>query len=246
MKGKCLKRATLFSDRKFCDLAREGALRHQISELSKNGLVIMMNTTKRILICAFVLIAIAFVIGLFPIHGEDRIYDSVLRLHVIANSDSEEDQALKLRVRDSIIDTVSEAVKGCTNRDEAIEKINSAMGDIQSKAQKTVADEGYDYPVNITLGEEYYPTKNYEVCCFPEGEYVSLRVEIGKSEGQNWWCCLFPPLCLGAATQKSKSECEDAFVEVGFTPDQYKIITETDTPKYKARFKILEVIENLF
>lgn len=206
----------------------------------------LMSTTKRILICTFVLIAIAFTISFFPIHGEEEIYDCVLRLHVIANSDSEEDQTLKLHVRDSIMTTVSETVTGCRNRDEALERLNQKIDEIQSIAQRAVTEEGYDYPVKIELLEEHYPTKNYEVCCFPEGEYLSMRVEIGKSEGQNWWCCLFPPLCLGAATQKSKEECEDAFIEVGFTPDQYKIITETGKTKYKARFKILEVIEGLF
>ena len=103
-----------------------------------------------------------------------------------------------------------------------------------------------NYDVDIIIGEEYYPTKNYENCAFPEGEYVSLRVCIGEAEGQNWWCCLFPPLCLSAASEDADESNEDAFISVGFTGDQYKLITETEQPKYRIRFKILETIQKLF
>ena len=109
-----------------------------------------------------------------------------------------------------------------------------------------VAQNGYSYAVAVELGEEYYPTKNYESCAFPEGEYASLRVLIGESAGQNWWCCLFPPLCLSSASANDKESNEEAFISVGLTSDQYKLVTESDTPKYKARFKILETISSWF
>ena len=96
--------------------------------------------------------------------------------------------------------------------------------------------------MRVELGEEEYPTKNYESFCFPSGSYVSLRVLIGDAEGQNWWCVLFPPLCLSAATDKSSTE--DAFIAVGLTQEQYKVITETDDTTYEVRFKILEGIED--
>ncbi len=191
------------------------------------------------------LAAIAFVfifIGLMPIHGESEIYDSVLRLHVLANSDSEEDQALKLLVRDSILAHSAEIFEGCQTREEAIAVINANRDSLEAAAKKTVTDAGYDYPVRIELCEEEYPTKSYEAMCFPSGEYLSLRVLIGEAEGQNWWCVLFPPLCLSAATERRVAE--DAFIAVGLTDDQYKIITETDTPTYQVRFKILESIED--
>ena len=87
---------------------------------------------------------------------------------------------------------------------------------------------------------EEYPERSYDSVCFPSGEYLSLRVCIGEAEGQNWWCCLFPPLCLGASSVSSK-QAEDSFISVGLTPSQYKIITETDKPVYKIRFKLLEL-----
>ena len=120
------------------------------------------------------------------------------------------------------------------------------MSDLERAAKEVVEGEGYGYDVSIIIGEEYYPTKSYETCAFPEGEYVSLRVCIGDAEGQNWWCCLFPPLCLSAATEESDTSNEDAFISVGLTGEQYKIITESDKPKYKIRFKILEAVQKWF
>ena len=183
-------------------------------------------------------------LSFLPVHGEEKIYDTVVRLHVLANSDSEEDQALKLRVRDAVLDATSPLVKDCTSQEEAVEILSAHIPDLESAAAAVIRQEGYDYPVTVLLGEEDYPTRTYESCAFPAGTYVSLRVCIGNAEGQNWWCCLFPPLCLSAAT--AKEDNEDAFIQVGLTKDQYGIITETGKTKYKVRFKILEVIEDWF
>ena len=205
-----------------------------------------MASTKKLLICTFVILGVALVAGLFPVHGESEIYDTVVRLHVIANSDSESDQALKLLVRDEVIAVVSPAVENCKTQAEAIAAIEEISNEINAAAREVVEREGYDYDVSVELGREHYPTKTYESCAFPEGEYISLRVNIGEGEGQNWWCCLFPPLCLSSATPDDEASNEDAFISVGLTPDQYKIITESDTPKYKVRFKVLEVFGKLF
>lgn len=204
-----------------------------------------MASTKKLLICTFVILALALIVGLFPVHGESEIYDTVVRLHVLANSDTVEDQALKLKVRDEVIKTVSPAVEGCKSQSEAALAIERIMPEIKEAAVRTIEDNGYNYSVEVLLGEEYYPTKTYESCAFPEGKYLSLRVLIGEGEGENWWCCLFPPLCLSAATDQGKSN-EDAFISVGLNADQYKIVTETENPKYKVRFKILETISSWF
>lgn len=203
-----------------------------------------MNFSKKLLICAIGVLALAMVAGLFPVHGESEIYDTVVRLHVIANSDTEEDQALKLAVRDRIMEVVTPAVKDCKSRTEAIAAIGGIMDGICSAAEREIAEWGFDYGVSVSIGEEHYPTKKYESCAFPEGNYVSLKVMIGESEGENWWCCLFPPLCLSAASERDDNE--DAFISVGLTGEQYKIVTETETPKYKVRFKILEVFSRWF
>lgn len=205
-----------------------------------------MASTKKLLICTFIILAASLIVGLLPVHGESEIYDTVVRLHVIANSDSEEDQALKLLVRDEIIAVVSPAVKECKSQSEAIDAIEGIKEDIEVAARRVIEQSGYDYAVGVELGREHYPTKSYESCAFPEGEYISLRVIIGDGDGQNWWCCLFPPLCLSAATPDDDESNEDAFISVGLTPEQYKIITENDNPKYKVRFKFLEVFEKFF
>ena len=205
-----------------------------------------MASTKKLLICTFIILALSLFAGMLPIHGESEIYDTVVRLHVIANSDTDEDQALKLQVRDEVIAAVTPAVEGCTNQSEAIGEIEKIIPEIEARAAARVKAEGYDYSVKVLLGEEYYPTKTYETCAFPKGKYVSLRVLIGEGEGQNWWCCLFPPLCLSAASESSGESNEDAFISVGLTGDQYKVITETKNTKYRVRFKILETISSWF
>ncbi len=197
---------------------------------------------KNLLTITAVIAFIFIFIGLMPVHGEAEVYDSVLRLHVLANSDTDEDQALKLKVRDSILSASAPIMEGCETREEAIAALTSAIPTLTSAASETIQREGFDYPVRIELCEEDYPTKSYESFCFPAGEYLSLRVLIGDAAGQNWWCVLFPPLCLSAATDQT--DAEEAFIAVGLTDDQYKIITETDSPTYQVRFKILETIED--
>ena len=205
-----------------------------------------MAFSKKILICTIVILTLALLAGMLPVHGESEIYDTVVRLHVLANSDSDADQLLKLKVRDSVLELVSSAVADCRTQAEAIAAIGGIMDEINAVVQDVVFSEGYDYPISVKIGEEYYPTTSYESCAFPEGSYVPLRICIGEAEGKNWWCCLFPPLCLSAATDEANDTNEDAFVAVGLTGDQYKLITENRSPKYKVRFKILETFQKIF
>lgn len=191
-------------------------------------------------------VSLALTLGLLPIHGEKDIYDSVVRLHVLANSDSEEDQALKLKVRDGVLALTQELVSAAETRDEAIEIIEDNLELYRERAKKVLAENDSNYTAEVTLGEEYYPTRVYESSAFPCGEYVSLQIKIGKAEGKNWWCVLFPPICLSAASGKN-DEMEEAFITAGLTPEQYKIITETgeNGGKYEIRFKVLEILKEL-
>lgn len=200
---------------------------------------------KRFFYLCFTLFLAVMVIGLLPVHGESAIYDNVIRLHVIANSDSAADQELKLCVRDALLSEVSALVADCESFEEAERALSKKenLERLQRVAEETVAAAGYGYEVSISLGREKYPRKNYEALCFPSGKYTSLRVEIGSAVGKNWWCVLFPQLCLDAASGTSN---EDRFIEAGFTPEQYKIVTETDEPRYEVKFKILEIIEETF
>lgn len=205
---------------------------------AKGGFILQ----KRLLIATLVLSIVLLTVGLLPIHGEAQIYDTVVRLHVLANSDSAEDQALKLKVRDAILERTVPLLKGCTTREDALQRLYAELPQLQKAAEEVIAAEHAEYPVSIQFGEEAYPTRTYDSVSFPSGNYVSVRVCIGNAEGQNWWCCLFPPLCLGAATV-SEQAAEDACISVGLTPSQYKVITESDQTVYKVRFKLLELIE---
>ena len=192
---------------------------------------------KKLITVAIAILGITVLLNLLPIHGETEIYENVLRLHVLANSDSEEDQTLKLKVRDRVLADTQELFSGIKSKTEAQSILQNELDRIENIAKCAVEEAGYSYSVKVELGEEEYPTKNYESCCFPAGEYLSLQIKIGEAEGQNWWCVLFPPMCVGAASDS------DAFAEVGLTGEQYNIITQTDAPKYKVRFKLLETFE---
>ena len=195
-------------------------------------------------ITVFVLVGTVFflIVGLLPVHGESQIYDSVVRLHVLANSDSEEDQALKLQVRDAVLEITEPLLADCSDRDEAETVLRANLDLIEATARETVRNAGLEDTVTVEFDEESYPERTYDSFCFPSGTYLSLRVSIGEGEGHNWWCCLFPPVCRAAASVPTR-DAEQAFIAVGLTPDQYKIITESNSGVYHVRFKILEMIE---
>ena len=196
---------------------------------------------QKILVMCCVLVLCLAICNILPIHGEEKIYESVVRLHVLANSDSDDDQALKLAVRDAILSYVSPLVIDSKSREEAIEILQGELSNIENLAKNVILEQGFSYSVGVTLTLEDYPTRNYEAMSFPSGQYVSLRVLIGEAEGQNWWCVLFPPLCLSAASEKAENE--EAFIAVGLNSEQYKIITESEDLTYYLRFKILEAVK---
>ena len=200
--------------------------------------------SKRFCVAIVVTLVLLLLLSYLPIHGEAEVYDTVLRLHVLANSDSEEDQALKLKVRDGVLAVTAPLLENAATRDQAEAIVRAHMKDIQSAAEAVVAENGSKQTVTVMLDLEDYPTRNYESCAFPAGEYLSLRVCLGEAEGQNWWCVLFPPLCLSAAT--AKDDAEDAFIQVGLSKEQYGIVTETQSRKYRVRFKILETVRGWF
>ena len=186
-----------------------------------------MKQTQKILIVAIVVMAITVAVGFLPVHGESEIYNTVVRLHVIANSDTENDQALKLLVRDEVLAIVNPAVQNCDSREEAIAEIGKVKDEVISRAENVIAENGYDYDVDIEICREKYPTRDYGSFVFPSGEYVSVKIKIGEGRGQNFWCCLYPPICASAATEVSGEYMDDAFIQAGLTGEQYKVITES-------------------
>lgn len=167
----------------------------------------------------------------------DNLYNSVIRIHVLADSDEKEDQERKLLVRDSILHYAKENLPESDNREEAKKVIAKNIRAIETLAEETLTKEGCDDKVKVMLEEEYYPTRHYESFSLPAGTYLSLKVLIGKAEGQNWWCVLFPPICLSSAT-----DTESAFWEAGMSKDNIETVMCKEK-EYKIRFKILEMTE---
>ena len=189
----------------------------------------------------FIFVAvIAFLVinSYIPTKEECDIYNSTVRLHVIANSDSEEDQSLKLKVRDKIIERMS--TYNAKSKEEALSYIENDMDNLKKIAEECIKDQGFDNSVSIELGEENYPTREYEDFSLPAGKYTSLRIIIGEGVGHDWWCVLYPPLCTSYAI-----EYDDDSIDVGFTKDQYDFITGYDK-EYKVKFKLLEMASQAF
>lgn len=208
------------------------------------SITIKQKKRRRAIVLGLLSLLICLGAMYLPVHGEEDVYDAVIRLHVLANSDSDEDQSLKMQVRDAVLTRATEALDGCADRDEAARRLTDIIPSLTATAEETLRQANCDDSVRVTLSKEQYPTRNYESFCFPAGEYLSLRVMIGEAEGQNFWCVLFPPLCMTAATV-SKETAEQEFIAVGLTPNQYGIITETQNTKYKLRFKLLETLQAL-
>ena len=191
-------------------------------------------------IIATVLISMAtfFVLNaVVPTKAECEIYDSCVRLHILANSNSEEDQALKLKVRDKMLEKISSYE--LKSKSEALTKIEDEKEELIELAKEVIEENGAEYDVDIEIGVEKYPTKHYEDFSLPAGKYTSVMVKIGEAEGENWWCVLYPPLCTQAAMKLDMDAC----IDVGLTKDQYNLITQSNG-KYKVKFKILEVAAN--
>ena len=158
----------------------------------------------------------------------------VLRLHVVGASDSDFDQQLKLKVRDAVLEKGGAIFEGTVTADEAEKIITPRIAELKAAAEAVLLENGCDYTVEITVGEEYFATRCYENFTMPAGVYTAVRVNIGTAEGKNWWCVMFPPLCLPAATADA-----DAF----FTDDEMKVVSSS--PEYEPRFKIVEIIESI-
>lgn len=168
-----------------------------------------------------------------------EIRSDVLRLHILANSDSEEDQQLKLKVRDAILEEGFEIFDGSVTLENAVNKISPQMNRIKETAEKIIKENGFNYDVTVTLDEEFFSTRIYnDSVTLPAGKYLALKVVIGSGEGKNWWCVMFPALCLPAAETNQREEIDKVL-----NSDEEEIILESS--KYAVKFKIVEIIESL-
>ena len=196
-----------------------------------------MSLSKKIKISVTVgiVVAILFSICSFAKTSEE-IRSDVLRLHVIANSDTSVDQNLKLRLRDYILQEGKDIFNGSVNVENAVENIEPVLPELEKSAKAFVNQAGFDYDVKISLSNEYFTTRTYETVTLPAGKYLALRVVIGSGEGHNWWCVMFPPMCVPAADKKDE-------IENVFSEKEIKLVESK--PKYEPRFKVVEIYEQL-
>ena len=193
-----------------------------------------MRLFRKALILAVVLMMLCTITGFA---GQcETISDRVLRLHVLANSDSQEDQALKLKVRDKVLECSAYMLDDAQDLNQAEALTEQNLQDIQKVAQEEVYRQGYDYPVKVELTTMHFNTRVYETVTLPAGEYDALRVSIGEAQGHNWWCVMFPPMCLPAA-EESK-ELQDVL-----DPAQMEIVEGGS--QYEVKFKTIEVLEDI-
>lgn len=179
-------------------------------------------------------ILISFAWGTWADRTQQQLSDKVLRLHVLANSDSEADQALKRKVRDSVLETASAILADCPDRETAEQRLSAALPEIEDAARARIAAEGGKQTVTAELRPTVFPTREYEDFTLPAGEYLALRVVLGEGEGHNWWCVVFPPLCFSSVSEQSETALRS-----GLTEDDLALLTGEDQG-YVFRFQCLE------
>lgn len=163
---------------------------------------------------------------------QSQLAEQVVRLHVLANSDDPADQALKLQVRDAVLEAAEPLLSGVHSQQEAETALSGQLEALAQAGQAVVEEEGYDYPVGVALTTSYFPTREYEDFSLPAGYYRALRVEIGAAQGHNWWCVVYPPLCTVGVTETEAASGQ-------LNPEEMALITQQDT-EYVLRFQCAE------
>ncbi len=187
-----------------------------------------------------VTLAVGFTTEEYATEVNEDLAESVLRLHIRANSDEEYDQALKIKVRDALLKEFEPELRGADTKEELIEVINENHDRIIQVAEKTINENGYNYSVRANVGEAFLETKKYGNVYLPAGNYDALIIEIGSGEGQNWWCVLFPPLCYVGDTSVVSGKDKEILMQ-SLTPEEYDLITSQSEGDIEFRFKLVEV-----
>lgn len=197
-----------------------------------------MSDEKKCVLCLALVILMGFILFYTYIGDSQNQYEGIVRLHVLANSDTVEDQALKLKVRDAVIEYM-EKQDDLNSAGEAREYLSENLNRLEKIAEGVIASEGYDYSARADLGVRYIPEKAYGGITFPAGNYEALNITIGRGEGENWWCVLFPPLCLleeGTATDDEVVSGDEA--SEGNNDNE----GSSEARKLRLRWKLAEIL----
>lgn len=172
------------------------------------------------------------------------IANSVFRLHILANSDSEDDQALKLKVRDNILTYMKEISSGISSKEDALALMEDNLDAFEGIALQTIHEEGYNYDVKLSIGKFDFPTKTYGDISLPAGVYDALRIEIGEAKGHNWWCVMFPTLCFVDISSGTLDENSKEVLESNLDEEEYDLVSG-DSIGVNFKFKILEFFDDI-
>lgn len=206
--------------------------------------IISNSKFKRFILVSALLILYVCISAVSYTHAVTTdIADSVFRLHVIANSDSDEDQNLKYIVRDKVIEYMSSISQNASSKEEVIKIAKANLSEIQAIASQTIRDNGYTYSVNVEVGNFSFPSKRYGDITLPPGYYDALRIKIGKAEGQNWWCVMFPPLCFVDVTSGVVPDESKEIMKENLSKEEFDLISKNSN-EVKVKFKIVEVLQN--
>ena len=198
-----------------------------------------MKNFKDFLLNVCLILGIAVIIAAMPTEKESAIYEDTLRLHILASSDSDEDQRVKYQIRDLLLKKYGKQLSSFESTEDAERELNEMRDEIRQDVDGWLADAGKNYGCEVDIGVEWYDTRVYDEFTLPKGYYTSLRVMLGEADGQNWWCVMYPPLCLDIATENAPRD--DALL--GYTKEEYSLITSDG---YNVKFKILEVFSDAF
>lgn len=175
-----------------------------------------------------------------------NIADGVFRLHVIANSDSVEDQNLKYKVRDALLDYMNSICSDVSSKEDAMNIASEHLEDFKAIAENVIYENNYTYPVSVEIGKYDFPTKNYGDVSIPAGIYDALRVKIGKASGKNWWCVMFPPLCFVDVSSGIVPNESKELLQENMSTEEYDLITNSsNNSDLNFKFKIVELFENI-
>lgn len=205
----------------------------------------MKKNLKMVIILSFLLFLYTSICAIsYAQNVSTDIANSVFRLHVLANSDREEDQNLKLMVRDKLLDYMNSICSNCNSKQEAISLVEENKDTFQQIAIDTIKEQGYSYSVKINIGNFEFPTKNYGDISLPAGYYDALRVEIGEAKGQNWWCVMFPPLCFVDVSSGIVPDESKELMENNLSEEEFALVSQEENNEIQFKFKLLEFFTN--
>ena len=205
----------------------------------------MKKNLKMVIILTFLLFLYSSICAIsYAQNISTDIANIVFRLHVIANSDSEEDQNLKYIVRDNLLKYMNSICENCKTKEDAIAMVEKNKTAFEQIAMNTIKEQGYDYSIKINIGNFEFPTKDYGDISLPAGYYDALRVEIGEAKGKNWWCVMFPPLCFVDVSSGVVPDESKEFMKNSLSEEEFALVSNQSDNEIQFKFKLLEFFAN--